>query len=739
MAKKTGASPFNKYIKYFWMAAVTPPLLLLLLILGASFGLFGSLPTFEELENPKSNLASEVYASDQVILGKYYFQNRSSIRYKDLAPTLVKALKATEDVRFEEHSGIDIRGLFRVMVKTLFLRNESSGGGSTITQQLAKNLFHEKPKNKIKRVFQKIQEWIIAAKLERRYTKEEILAMYLNTVEFGSNAFGIKSAARTFYNKSTDSLNVQEAAMLVGLLQAPSKYSPVRKPKNALARRNIVLSQMKKYGFIASEKALDSLMGLPVKLSYQPEGHTEGLATYFRESLRLELLEWCKQHTKADGSQYNLYRDGIRIYTTINSRMQRYAEEAVAEHLKSFQDKFNQHWKGKGDPWGAHTEVLTEGMKRSDRYMNLKKEGLSDEQIKKNFNSKTAMTIFSWHGEIDTVMTPMDSIKYYKYFLQTGFMSMEPQTGFVKAWVGGLNYKFFKYDHVKDGKRQVGSTFKPFLYTLAMQEGYSPCFKVPNIPITFVNDKGDKWTPENAENDEDGKMMTLKEALSKSVNRVSAYLIKQFGPQAVINIARKMGITSQIDPYPSICLGTPDVSVFEMVGAYSTFANKGQWTEPIYITRIEDKNGNVIQEFLPKKVEAISEETAYLMVNLLQGVVQHGTGTGLYRYKLAPGIGGKTGTTQNHSDGWFIGITPELVSGAWVGCEDRSVHFRSITMGQGAAMALPIWGLYMEKVYADKKLKISKADFEKPPHLDVETNCQKYVEPKGNDGFGNGF
>jgi penicillin-binding protein 1A len=336
-------------------------------------------------------------------------------------------------------------------------------------------------------------------------------------------------------------------------------------------------------------------------------------------------------------------------------------------------------------------------------------------------------------------MTPMDSIKYYKYFLQTGFMSMEPQTGFVKAWVGGLNYKFFKYDHVKDGKRQVGSTFKPFLYTLAMQEGYSPCFKVPNIPITFVNDKGDKWTPENAENDEDGKMMTLKEALSKSVNRVSAYLIKQFGPQAVINIARKMGITSQIDPYPSICLGTPDVSVFEMVGAYSTFANKGQWTEPIYITRIEDKNGNVIQEFLPKKVEAISEETAYLMVNLLQGVVQHGTGTGLYRYKLAPGIGGKTGTTQNHSDGWFIGITPELVSGAWVGCEDRSVHFRSITMGQGAAMALPIWGLYMEKVYADKKLKISKADFEKPPHLDVETNCQKYVEPKGNDGFGNGF
>ncbi len=738
MAKKTDSSHFNKYIKYFWVAFLAPLLFLTIIIFIAAFGIFGKLPTFEELENPKSNLASEIYSSDQVILGKYYFQNRSSIRYKDLAPNLVIALKATEDVRFEEHSGIDIRGLFRVVIKTLFLRNESSGGGSTLTQQLAKNLFHEKPTNKIRRVIQKVQEWIIAVKLERSYTKEEILAMYLNTVEFGSNAFGIKSAARTFFNKEPDSLNVQESAMLVGLLQAPSKYSPLRNPENALIRRNVVLSQMKKYGFIAPQ-ALDSLTKMPIKLIYRPEGHNEGIATYFRESLRLELLNWCKEHTKADGSQYNLYCDGIKIYTTINSRMQRYAEEAVAEHLKQFQDKFTQHWKGKGDPWGTHKEVLIEGMKRSDRYIALKKEDASDEEIKKIFNTKVPMTVFSWRGEIDTTMSPMDSIKYYKFFMQTGFMSMEPQTGYIKAWVGGIDYKFFKYDHVKEGKRQVGSTFKPFLYTLAMQEGYSPCFKVPNIPVTFVNEKGEKWTPENAEDDDDGKMMTLKEALAKSVNRVSAFLIKQFGPQAVINVARKMGITSPIDPYPSICLGTPDVSVYEMVGAYSTFANKGQWTEPIYITRIEDKNGNVIQEFLPKKVEAISEETAYLMINLLQGVVQHGTGAGLYRYNLNAAIGGKTGTTQNHSDGWFIGVTPELVSGAWVGCEDRSVHFRSITLGQGASMALPIWGLYMQKVYADKKLKISKADFEKPPHLDVETNCSKYVEPKINDPFSSGF
>lgn len=735
MTKNESPVNYKKYTKLFWIAFLGPLILFSLFVTAVGMGLFGKLPTFEELENPQSNYASEVISADNVVLGKYYYQNRSSVHFKALSPNLVKALKATEDVRFEEHSGVDIRGLLRVMVKTVFLRQHNSGGGSTLTQQLAKNLFHEKPKSKLKRVIQKIQEWIIAVKLERSYTKEEILAMYLNTVEFGSNAFGIKSAAKTFFNKKPDSLTIEESALLVGLLQAPSKYSPVRNPKNALIRRNVVLSQMEKYDFI-SPKEYDSLKTVPITLNYRPEGHNDGIATYFRERLRLELLNWCKQHTKPDGTQFNIYTDGLKIYTTINSKMQKYAEEAVQEHLSKLQEQFNNHWKGKGDPWGPHKEILIEGMKRSDRYISMKREGVSDEEINLAFRTKTPMTIFSWKGEIDTVMTPMDSIKYYKFFMQTGFMSMEPQTGQIRAWVGGINYKHFKYDHVKEGKRQVGSTFKPFLYTLAMQEGYSPCYKVPNVPVTFVNDIGDKWTPENAENDDDGKMMTLKEALAKSVNRISAFLIKQFGPQAVIDVARKMGITSPIDPYPSICLGTPDISVYEMVGAYSTFANKGQWVEPMYVTRIEDKDGNILQEFVPKRVEAISEETSYLMVNLLQGVVQHGTGSSLrWKYNLSNEIAGKTGTTQNHSDGWFIGLTPELVSGAWVGCEDRSVHFRSITLGQGATMALPIWGLYMKKIYADKSLGLKKSAFEKPENLSVEINCSKYQDTKKDDSF----
>src|SRR6185436_14885571 len=535
----------------------------------------------------------------------------------------------------------------------------------------------------------------------------------------------IKSAARTFFDKTPAELNVQESAVLVGLLKAPTFYSPVRNPKNSTARRNTVLAQMRKYDFLTDHQ-FDSLKAIPIKLHYQAEDHNAGSATYFRESLRLELVKWCREHKKADGTSYNLYRDGLKIYTTIDSRMQRYAEEAVKEHLTELQKQFKEHWKGK-IPWAQVPQVIDDGIKHSFRYAELSGKGLSEDSIKKNFNMKIPMTIFSWNGEIDTLMSPLDSIKYFKQILQTGFMSMDPHTGYVRAWVGGNNYEYFKYDHVKEGKRQVGSTFKPFLYTLAIQEGYSPCYKIPNIPVTITLATGELWTPKNAE-PEYGGMLTLKEALANSINCISAYLMKQFGPEAMIDIARKMGITSAIDPVPAICLGTPDISVYEMVGAYGTFANKGVWTEPIYLTRIEDKNGVVLQDFVPKKVEAISEETAYVMLNLLQGVVQYGTSVRLrYKYGFSNPIAGKTGTTQEYSDGWFMGVTPDLVSGCWVGCEDRSIHFRSITLGQGANMALPIWALYMKKVYADKTLNISQGDFERPAgKLSIELDCSKY-------------
>lgn len=720
----------SRLILLIWVLVLGPLFLLACLMFSAYKGWIGEqLPTFEELENPKSALASEIISSDQQLLGKYFLENRTNAHYYELSPNVIQALKATEDIRFEEHSGVDLRGLLRAV-----FRAGTAGGGSTITQQLAKNLFHEKPGNKIERVVQKIQEWIIAVRLERRYTKEEIMAMYLNTVEFSSNAYGIKSAARTYFGKAPDSLNIQESAMLVGMLQAPTRYNPVRNPKNSLARRNVVLGQMKKYDFLA-EEAFDSISALPIRLNYHQEDHNFGLATYFREVMREELLKWCKEHVNnSTGKPYNLYTDGLRIYTTIDSRMQRYAEDAMREHLTEKQKQFFEHWKGK-EPWKEHPEVVTEGMKRSDRYISMKAAGASEKEIQKAFNKKTDLTVFSWKGPIDTVMSPLDSVKYHKKILQGGFMAMEPQTGYVRAWVGGNDYRFFQYDHVKEGRRQVGSTFKPFLYTLAMQEGYSPCFKVPNTRVYFDLPTGETWSPENADA-KYGGILTLKEGLAESVNSVSAYLMKQFGPQAMIEICRKMGITSPIDAVPAICLGTPDVSVFEMVGAYGSFANKGVWTEPTYITRIEDKNGNVLQEFVPRKVEAINEETAFLMLNLMQGVVQFGTGARLRgQYKLTAPIAGKTGTTQNQSDGWFMGITPDLVAGCWVGCEDRIVHFRSLDLGQGARTAMPIWALFMQKVYADASIKISKGDFEAPVEkLSVELNCDKYVQQGGVSG-----
>lgn len=736
----------KKYLKAFWLIVLVPLLFLTLFIFLTAKEVFGPLPSFEELENPKSNIASEIYSSDQTVLGKYYYQNRSNVSYKHLSPHLVNALKATEDIRFEKHSGVDIRGLFRVFFRTILLRQKNAGGGSTLTQQLAKNLFPRTPnQGKIKTVLTKIKEWVTAVRLERNYTKEEIMAMYLNTVEFGSNAFGIKSASRTFFSKSPDSLKVEEAAVLVGLLKAPTYYSPVRNPKNSTDRRNVVMSQMWKYDFITRQQ-FDSLAAMPIVLNFQPDDHNFGSATYFREYIRQEMIRWCRSHTKADGTPYNLYSDGLRIYTTIDSRMQTYAEEAMTQHLSAMQETFNNHWKGKKDaPFYDLTpkeidNTMMQSVRRSERYRTLKEEGMKEADIMKDFKKEVPMRVFSWKGDRDTVMTPYDSIRYYKFFLQCGFMSMEPQTGFVRAWVGGINHTYFKYDHVKEGKRQVGSSFKPFVYALAMQEGYSPCMKLPNNPVTFenVDGRGASWTPENSDKEDSGKMMTLKEALAQSVNRITAYIMKQFGPEAVIVIARKLGITSPIEPVPAICLGTPDISVFEMVGAYSAFANKGVWVEPTYITRIEDKKGNILQEFVPKKVEALSEETAFLMLKLLEGVVQHGTSVSLrFRYKLYQPMAGKTGTTQNHSDGWYIGITPELVSGGWVGNEDRAAHFRSIEWGQGARLALPIWAYYMQKVYADNSLHVSQANFEKPKaKLNVEFNCDNYQEPrKGNEGF----
>ncbi len=716
---------FTKYIRAFWIIISCGVLFLILVIFLAAKGYIGEeLPSFEDLENPKSNLASEVVSSDLAVIGKYYIQNRTNIHYSELSPNVINALKATEDIRFEKHSGVDLRGLLRVV-----LRAGSAGGGSTLTQQLAKNLFHSKPNSKLQRVIQKVQEWVISVELERRYTKDEILAMYLNTVEFSSNAFGIKSATQTYFAKTPDKLSIPEAAVLVGMLQAPTKFNPARNPKNSLARRNIVLSQMNKYNFINNHE-FDSLKALPIKLNFQVDDHNFGLATYFREELRGELLSWCKEHVNnATGKPYNLYTDGLKIYTTINSKMQRYAEEAMKEHMTELQKKFNEHWKTK-EPWEGHPEIIKDGMKRTDRYISMKADNASDKEVDKAFKEKVAMTIFTWNGEVDTVLSPLDSLKYYKKFLQAGFMSMDPISGYVKAWVGGDDYRYFKYDHVKAGRRQVGSTFKPFLYTLAMQEGYSPCYRIPNVRVTFDLPTGEQWSPENADG-KYGGMLTLKQGLAESVNCISAYLMKQFGPQAMIDIARRMGITSPIDAVPSICLGTPDVSVYEMVGAYSTFANKGVWTQPTYLLRIEDKNGNILQDFVPRKVEAINEETAYLMLSLMQGVVQFGTGARLRgQYKLTNPIAGKTGTTQNQSDGWFMGLTPDLVSGCWVGAEDRIVHFRSLDLGQGARTALPIWALYMQKIYADKGINLSKRDFTPPAEkLSVELNCDKYIQP----------
>ncbi|HTL80211.1 MAG TPA: transglycosylase domain-containing protein [Bacteroidia bacterium] len=731
--KSKPKSKYRKFVRWFWILLLTPLLSFILLVVGIA--LFADLPDIEQLQNPENNLATVVYSSDGKELGRYYAENRVNVNYKDVDIDVIHALVATEDERYFSHSGIDLRGLARAVFK-----GGSNGGASTITQQLAKMQFHLKEAQTagfFGRVYQKLKEWVIAVKLERLYTKEEIMALYLNKYDFNFNAVGIKSAAKVYFSCPQDSLKIEDAAILVGMCQNPSKWNPILFPDNAKKRRNVVLGQMLKNNFI-TQAQFDSLKELPVITHYNPESHNEGLAPYFREYLRDNFLKkWCSEHLKPDGKPYDMYRDGLKIYSTIDTRMQGYAEDAVTEHMTDLQAEFDKVLKTKKNAPFSYkvtkaeiASIMNSAMKRTDRYKGLVKIGTDSTAIAKIFATPVKMTVFSWKGDIDTMLSPMDSIRYYKRFLQTGFMAMEPQTGYIRAWVGGINFKNFKFDHVKESKRQVGSTFKPFVYALAIQEGYSPCDRIPCVRTCITGEDGKDWCPDNSWDAKEeakyaGKMITLKKALALSINYISAYLMKQFGPHAVVDFARSVGITSDLEAVPSLCLGTADISVYEMVGANSTFANKGTWIEPTFVTRIEDKNGKVLEDFVPKSREVMSEEKAYIMISLMQGVVDYGTGARLRsKYKLTNAIAGKTGTSQDQADGWFMGLTPDLVAGCWVGGEDRSVHFDNLSQGQGAAMALPIWAKFFQKVYADKSLKISQGAFPKPAKkIMIDMNC----------------
>ncbi len=710
-------------------------------------GTFGSLPKVDELLNPKNNLATIVFSGDMKTLGKYYSENRVNVNFNQLDKDLVSALVATEDARFYEHSGVDIKALGRSVFGAFTGGNK--GGGSTITQQLAKMMFPREKLSKPQLVIRKMKEWIIATRLEKLYTKDEIMALYLNKFDFLNLAVGVKSAAQIYFNRTQDSLKIEQAAMLIGMAKNPSLFNPIRKPDTTMHRRNVVLKQMVKYNYLTQQK-YDSLKLLPLGLSFHPEDHNDGLAPYLREYIRDNFLKsWCEKHINpATKEPYNIYKDGLRIYTTIDSRMQQYAEEAVNEHMSDLQKMFDKDLKTKKNApfaWNVNKkeieDIMNSSIKRSDRYRAAKKAGLSHDDIVATFYKPVPMSVYSLRGDIDTVMTPFDSIKYYKGFLQTGFMAMEPQTGYVKAWVGGINHKHFKYDHVKVSRRQVGSTFKPFVYALAIQEGYSPCHQVPNVKTCIPLPEGGNWCPENSDGPNDknnGKLITLKKALANSINYITVWIMKQYGPHAVVTLVKRLGITSEIPEVPSICLGTADINVFEMVAANSTFVNTGTYIQPTFITRIEDKNGKVLEEFIPTTDEVFSEEKAYTMIQLMRGVVDNGTGHRLRsKHNLMNQIAGKTGTTQKNADGWFMGLTPELVAGAWVGGEDRSVHFNSMVEGQGATMALPIWGKFFSKVYADKTLRVSKADFPRPKNLDpnLELDCTKY-DAVDNDGTG---
>lgn len=791
---------FRFWIIAFWLVIFIPIGIFAGLIYGTAHEWFGELPSFEELENPKSNLASEVFTSDGKVLGKYFYQNRTNVNFEDISPFIAQALIATEDERYEDHSGIDFRSLGRVFIGLITGQTGSTGGGSTISQQLAKNLFPRNDLSKFQLVMRKLKEWVIAVRLERQYTKKEIIAMYLNTFDFVNNAVGIKSASAVYFNKTPSELDITESALLVGMLKNPALFNPLRFPDTSLHRRNVVLYQMNR-NKVLDKTAFDTLKTKPLKIEFQRVDHKDGIAPYFREILRSDLKKMFSEidsttgelkYKKANGKPYDIYKDGLKIYTTINYDMQLYAEWAVSKYLgeKLQKDFFKDLQKKKKNPfdWRVSDEeidkILQTSVKRTDRYnvlignqcancgrrgdyvKKVKEKGIAywecqaeDCQHKSRvipkdsipiiFDTPTKMKVFSWQGEIDTVLSPMDSIKYYKSFLQTGLMSMDPHTGYIKAWVGGINNKYFAYDHVIQSKRQVGSTFKPFVYAVAIDEGYSPCYEVPNVKVTFK--KGEfgllkDWTPANSSNDY-GYNVTLKYGLANSMNTVTSYVMKKFGPQRVVKIAKNLGIKSHLDPVPSLALGVADLSVYEMVGAFGTFANQGIYTEPIYITRIEDKDGNVIKDFIPETKEVMSELTSYTMLNLMEGVTSYnynkfkkkstaGTGVRLrfsgHDYGGFKGpIAGKTGTTQNNSDGWFIGIVPDLVTGVWVGADNRSIRFSRTSDGQGANSALPIWGYYMKKVLADTTLGIKNDAFEKPANAsELDLNCNE----SNNDG-----
>ncbi len=751
--KKKKQKNFKKYIIRFWMLVLGGFISVSLVFLLASWSVFGTLPTFEELENPEKNLATEVISSDGVTLGKYAFKNRTPVGFKDLPDNLVHALIATEDERFYEHSGIDFRGLARAIVKL-----GKGGGASTITQQLAKNLFNKGGSSStLKRLTQKVKEYIVATKLERQYTKNEIIAMYLNTQGFLFNAIGIRSASRIYFGKEPKDLDVQESAILVAMLKNPRQFNPNREisKKKSLTRRNVVFAQMAKNEFISQEEK-DSLQNLPLKINFTPESHNDGLATYFREYLRGYLKKWVKNNPKPNGESYNINRDGLKIYVTLDSRMQQYAQEAVQEHMANLQSYFfKEQQKNETAPFYDLEEEQIDGIynrarKRSDRYRRMKKNGYSVKQIDSAFNASTDMRVFSWNNqrEVDTIMSPNDSITYYKSILRSGLLSIEPQTGHIKAWVGGINHKYFKYDHVEQGKRQVGSTFKPFVYATAINQlGLSPCEKFSNTPYTIPKGRfgiPKAWTPKNS-GEKYGGEISLKDALAKSINVISARLIDMVTPENVVRLAKSAGIESRVPKSPSIALGSVELSLMEMTGAYATFANKGMRVEPNMLLRIEDKNGTVLADFTPETKEVLSEESAYVVLELLKGVTTAGSGVRLrtsahyykdiitgFPYKFTNPIAGKTGTTQNHTDGWFMGVVPNLATGVWTGGEDRAVHFENIAEGQGATMSLPTWALFMKKVYADKSLNISEEDFEKPEYVGIDTNCGKEPVDKKN-------
>jgi penicillin-binding protein 1A len=751
MSKKEKIS-FKKYVLWFWGVTLGGFTIIIFTFLFASWGFLGALPTFKDLENPESNLATEVISADGVTIGKYAKENRTPIKFNELPDNLVNALVATEDERFYEHSGIDFRGLTRAVLKP------GSGGASTITQQLARMLFTgEKSRNKVKRVLEKVKEWVVATKLETQYTKQEIIAMYLNKYDFLNQAVGIRSAARIYFGKEPIDLELNESAMLVGMLKNSSYFNPLRRAELVKQRRNVVLLQMSKNDFITEDKKVE-LQKLPLNINYTPERHDVGLATYFRAHLQKMMRTWVQENPKPNGEQYDIFSDGLKIFVTIDSRMQKYAEEAVSEHMANLQKYFFAEQKrNKTAPfYDLDTDEIERSYERakksSERYRRLRAAGVSSKEIDKKKKKKTEMSVFSWKGDKDTIMSPMDSIKYYKFFLRSGLLSIEPQSGHIKAWVGGIDNKHFKYDAVAQQKRQVGSTFKPFVYATAINQlRLSPCDELPNTPYTIPKGKygvSKDWMPENSDG-KYGGMITLKDALATSVNVISANLIDKVTPENVVRLAKAAGIETEIPANPSLALGAVELSLLEMVSAYSTFANKGLRVRPMIITRIEDKNGTVLKDFTPQTQEVLSEESAYVILDLLKGVTESGSGIRLrstwssggdavtgFPYLFTNPIAGKTGTTQNQSDGWFMGIVPNLTTGVWTGGEDRAVHFAGISKGQGATMALPTWALFMRKCYADKTLNISKEDFVKPEDLTINLDCRGKSEQEKNTNTG---